>query len=593
MIINVLANGDIKNIVPENIYQGSNKANTIVLIAPFSASVTPTISFELPQTHEIKGGATGYLFNEPTEVSNTLNMWTLQVDEVLTQYYGDVKYQVKFVNSNNEVIATARGKFKVNEGVDFELPATPTQDVYELLLQNISNIRADFLNGWIEAHGIREYNSEFAYGLGSYVFGVVDNKTMFFRSLIENNKGNALTNTSAWKSIIIGINGVKVNGVEQPTDIDGNVELTVPTKLSELTDDIGVVKSDEENTFRGTQTFTTSILVKTHGELPYVELGATKLTPTGQNVEVPGIKYTTSDLQVYYLHLPIGGGIVARTKDITNALVDYYTKDEVNNLVSSIPSFDVEVVDNLPTENINEGIIYLVRKGEESPNLFDEYIYVNDKWELLGTQSIATNVTATSVGDVIEDTESIFAMVDGDKLKFELDADLTSKISKSLTVPMDAPSSTELVAVDSTNSQTMVEIGEGLRLENGVLSATALTPETSVSSVNGKTGAVNLTASDVKAVAQSNGSANNLVATNFKIAAAPVISSGGGLWMTQGQGDFATMTPSKFISSNNIARTTDKTTTISTSSTDEQYPSAKAVYDYVQSAIVSSLGGNY
>lgn len=493
MIINVLANGDIKNIVPENIYQGSNKANTIVLLAPFSASVTPTISFELPQTHEIKGGANGYLFNEPTEVSNTVNMWTLQVDEVLTQYYGDVKYQIKFVNTDNEVVAVARGKFKVNEGVDFELPATPSQDVYELLLQNISNIRADFLNGWIEAHGIREYNSDFAYSLGSYVFGVVDNKTMFFRSLIENNKGNALTNTSAWKSIIIGINGVKVNGVEQPTDIDGNVKLTVPTKLSELTvdvgipsklseltDDIGVALLDGGDDYTKPQLYSGyhhfANVVKfggteSSGKHPTLQIGIPVIvTEGGDRVYYNSIGYRLETDTQTTIRVPRKNGVFALTQDINDALKNHYTKEEVDNLMSSLPKFNIAVVDVLPTTNISATTIYLVRSNEPSPNLYEEYIYINGQWEFLGSQSL--ELTADTIANIIEDSESIVAMVDGDKLKFELDGEITSQISKSLVVPMVAPSSTELVAIDDGNSQTMVSIGQGLRLQNGVLSAT-------------------------------------------------------------------------------------------------------------------------
>ena len=36
-----------------------------------------------------------------------------------------------------------------------------------------------------------------------------------------------------------------------------------------------------------------------------------------------------------------------------------------------------------------------------------------------------------------------------------------------------------------------------------------------------------------------------------------------------------------------------KTTTISSSSTDTQYPSAKAVYDYVDTMITQAIGGSY
>lgn len=49
--------------------------------------------------------------------------------------------------------------------------------------------------------------------------------------------------------------------------------------------------------------------------------------------------------------------------------------------------------------------------------------------------------------------------------------ELTPKVMRALVTPINAPSVTELVAVDDGNSQTMIEIGEGLLLENGVLKA--------------------------------------------------------------------------------------------------------------------------
>lgn len=480
MIINVLANGDIKNIVPENIYQGSNKANTIVLIAPFSASVTPTISFELPQTHEIKGGATGYLFNEPTEVSNTLNMWTLQVDEVLTQYYGDVKYQVKFVNSNNEVIATARGKFKVNEGVDFELPATPSQDVYELLLQKISDIRADFLNGWIEAVGIKEYNSDFAYSLGSYVFGVVNDKTMIYKSLVENNKGNELTDTDAWQVVSMDISAKTIGSLIEDTEsivsmVDGDKlkfelnadltsqiskSLTVPMKapistelvavddgnsqtmleigdglklengvLSATAQTENVVTLDTEQTITGDKNFTGKVEVLTEkigGEQGWFKVSDGSVAMTNQqnnakriagawfnngvseigSVETDGTTFSGVSHKASTRETDISGIVTINGKDIATediinqALTNYYTKtdsyskEEVDNLVTAIPKFDIKVVDSLPTSNISNTTIYLVVSGTGTPDLYDEYIYVNNQWEFLGSQT-------TSVGNAV------------------------------------------------------------------------------------------------------------------------------------------------------------------------------------------------
>lgn len=218
MIINVLADGNINNITPENIYQGSNNANSICVIAPFSASVRAVISFEIPQTNEV---TKEYPFNQPTQVSNSLNVWCINVNKVLTQYFGEVKYQIRFI-SGEQTIALARGKFKVIEGVDITLPSEPSSSVYELILGELDNISALFINGWIETQALRIYNSEFAYNLNSLTFGNYDDGVRFYRSLKENNIGNPLEDTSSWE--VVGIGGKQGDSVfiRYAQDINGN-----------------------------------------------------------------------------------------------------------------------------------------------------------------------------------------------------------------------------------------------------------------------------------------------------------------------------------------------------------------------------------
>lgn len=81
------------------------------------------------------------------------------------------------------------------------------------------------------------------------------------------------------------------------------------------------------------------------------------------------------------------------TKAVTD-LVNYYTKsqtytkDEINNLVSAVPKFSIQVVSSLPTTNISSTTVYLLKSGDEQSNLYTEYIYVNGAWEYLGKQTV-------------------------------------------------------------------------------------------------------------------------------------------------------------------------------------------------------------
>lgn len=75
-----------------------------------------------------------------------------------------------------------------------------------------------------------------------------------------------------------------------------------------------------------------------------------------------------------------------------NGLANYYlksetyTKTEINNLISVIPKFAISVVNSLPTQDISTTTIYLVPSTSETTDIYKEYIYVNNAWELLGIQ---------------------------------------------------------------------------------------------------------------------------------------------------------------------------------------------------------------
>ncbi len=86
--------------------------------------------------------------------------------------------------------------------------------------------------------------------------------------------------------------------------------------------------------------------------------------------------------------------ILAFQEDILSRLVNYvqkgtvYTKNEIDERISTIPKFSIVVVDSLPTENISITTVYLVKDPETEDNLYTEYIYVNGVWEVLGSQDV-------------------------------------------------------------------------------------------------------------------------------------------------------------------------------------------------------------
>lgn len=141
MIISLSANGTIHTIQPEKINQGSNKINTIYVIAPLSTGTTIEMSFELPNGEITQS----YVLLKGAEIEQGLNTWYLDVSSYLSQYKGIVRYQLKGT-INGEVVATGKGSFNIIEGVDWQLPPTPDENTYQLILNKIAQIDTETLN---------------------------------------------------------------------------------------------------------------------------------------------------------------------------------------------------------------------------------------------------------------------------------------------------------------------------------------------------------------------------------------------------------------------------------------------------------------
>lgn len=67
------------------------------------------------------------------------------------------------------------------------------------------------------------------------------------------------------------------------------------------------------------------------------------------------------------------------------------TSTQVNSLIASalgnISSFEISVVQSLPSTGEN-GTFYFVPNNHSTNNVYDEYVYVNGAWELIGSTSV-------------------------------------------------------------------------------------------------------------------------------------------------------------------------------------------------------------
>ena len=86
----------------------------------------------------------------------------------------------------------------------------------------------------------------------------------------------------------------------------------------------------------------------------------------------------------------IGSQEMAIDEAVRRAVLE--TKDYVDERIS-VATFHVQIVENLPSQDIDEKCIYFVPEvpaPEETDNYF-EYIYINNRWELIGHTRLDLN----------------------------------------------------------------------------------------------------------------------------------------------------------------------------------------------------------
>lgn len=178
------------------------------------------------------------------------------------------------------------------------------------------------------------------------------------------------------------------------------------------------VKGDGETTYRDGNVNITAENIGL-GNVENKSVATIKTELTGQ-VASGNTGFTTGDV----VHSAIANFI---TKTV-NDLVNYYTKTEIDSTVSgletkisAIPKFAIKVVTTLPTSDISSTTVYLVKTKSTSGDLYTEYIYVNNAWEELGTQTVDLTgyATETWVNTQIKDF----------KTETEINTLITSKLA--------------------------------------------------------------------------------------------------------------------------------------------------------------------
>lgn len=120
-----------------------------------------------------------------------------------------------------------------------------------------------------------------------------------------------------------------------------------------------------------------------------IQRNGTELTITNKTVNID-VPISTSDLTNN------SGFITNTVNDLANYYLktETYTQTEVNNLIGQIKTISIEVIDSLP-ETGESNKIYFVPKDGTTGDIYNEYIWINNAWELIGSTQVDLTGYAT------------------------------------------------------------------------------------------------------------------------------------------------------------------------------------------------------
>lgn len=161
------------------------------------------------------------------------------------------------------------------------------------------------------------------------------------------------------------------NAWDNPTAIATEKQVkNVSDSLSTL--DWQVVKTTWNQSIWWTKTFTTEPVIPSKTALP----------------QSPSATSPATEKQVEEVKNAIPVVDSAMSDSSTNAIQNKIVKAYIDDAIWSITWIDFEVVETLPASWV-KGTIYLVNHwGSETSNIYDEYIWVSNDWELIWTTAV-------------------------------------------------------------------------------------------------------------------------------------------------------------------------------------------------------------
>lgn len=212
---------------------------------------------------------------------------------------------------------------------------------------------------------------------------------------------------------------------------------------------------------------------------------------TSQSYVLEDIEKAKSQIILIGADGVVQSGNVVMTIQDANSFVEYRTNQREFIIDGNIPV--VGTIDDAYPIRIEFGEtvynLYSFMKGANTPltfgdiassvtynqNIgysFDIRVMFIQTSEINGFVLSPSTLTAEQIVNLIGDNSTIIGGVGADnKLNLMLKAEIQNRITRALITPTSAPSETELVGINANNSQVSISAGNGINIDNGVISA--------------------------------------------------------------------------------------------------------------------------
>lgn len=167
---------------------------------------------------------------------------------------------------------------------------------------------------------------------------------------------------------VVGKSLISDSEIERLANVTNYNDADIKTEISSLSDTVN--KHDKD-------------LVNLDNELVAVKQGLEEQEKALNNLD--DIKANKTDIPDTNLF------ITKAVDDLVNYYkkTETYTQSEINQLISAIKTISMKLVPERP-ETGETNIIYLVPSAKQEPeNIYDEYVYIDNKWERIGSTEIS------------------------------------------------------------------------------------------------------------------------------------------------------------------------------------------------------------